>query len=46
MITHPGNNYFYVIESDNRVWGEDAAEKKLAELVRTYVVHCIASARN
>ena len=38
MITHPTNNYFYVIESDHRVWGEDAAEKKLAELVRTYGV--------
>jgi splicing factor 3B subunit 3 len=34
MITHPNNNYFYVIESDHRVWGEDVAEKKLAELVR------------
>jgi splicing factor 3B subunit 3 len=33
MITHPNNNYFYVIESDHRVWGDDAAEKKLAELV-------------
>ncbi|KAF9652978.1 hypothetical protein BDM02DRAFT_3160528 [Thelephora ganbajun] len=31
MITHPGNNYLYVIESDHRVWGEDAAVKKLAE---------------
>ena len=34
MITHPGNNYFYVIESDHRVLGEDAAATKLAELVR------------
>ena len=41
MITHPGNNYFYVIESDHRAWGEDAAEKKLAEMVRACGVLCL-----
>ena len=41
MITHPGNNYFYVIESDHRVWGEDAAEKKLTEIVRALGVLCL-----
>jgi len=41
MITHPSNNYFYVIESDHRVWGEGAAEKKLTEMVRACGVLCL-----
>lgn len=28
------NNYFYLIEGDHRVMGQDAVDKKLAELVR------------
>ncbi|KAK7473160.1 pre-mRNA-splicing factor rse1 [Stygiomarasmius scandens] len=32
FITHPSNNYFYLIEGDHRVLGDDAAAKKLAEL--------------
>lgn len=34
FITHPGNNYFYLIEGDHRVLGPDAAEKRLDDLVR------------
>lgn len=34
FITHPGNHYFYLIEGDHRVMGEDAASKKLDDLVR------------
>ena len=33
FITHPGNNYFYMIEGDHRAMGEDAASKRLNELV-------------
>jgi splicing factor 3B subunit 3 len=33
FTTHPGNTYFYIIESDHRVLGEVAAAKKLQELV-------------
>lgn len=35
FTTHPdpGNNYFYLIESDHRVLGEVAAGTKLQELV-------------
>ncbi len=33
FITHPNNSYFYIIESDHRVLGEDAAGKKVQELV-------------
>jgi len=33
FITHPTNNYFYMIEGDHRVMGEGAAQKKLQELV-------------
>ncbi|KAF5346737.1 hypothetical protein D9756_010409 [Leucocoprinus leucothites] len=32
FITHPSNNYFYLIEGDHRVMGQDAVDKKLAEL--------------
>ncbi|KAF8907837.1 CPSF A subunit region-domain-containing protein [Gymnopilus junonius] len=32
FITHPGNNYFYMIEADHRVMSEDATAKKLQEL--------------
>ncbi|THU96687.1 hypothetical protein K435DRAFT_891688 [Dendrothele bispora CBS 962.96] len=32
FITHPSNHYFYLIEGDHRVIGNDAAAKKLAEL--------------
>lgn len=35
FITHPTNNYFYMIESDHRVMGEAATAKKLQELVRS-----------
>ena len=34
FISHPTNQYFYMIEADHRVWGEEAADKKIAELVR------------
>ena len=33
FITHPTNNYFYMIEGDHRVMGEAATSKKLQELV-------------
>jgi len=36
FITHPTNNYFYMIEGDHRVLSEAATEKKLRELVCTY----------
>jgi splicing factor 3B subunit 3 len=36
FTTHPGNTYFYIIESDHRVLGEVAAAKKLQELVSLY----------
>ncbi|KAG6812703.1 pre-mRNA-splicing factor rse1 [Tricholoma furcatifolium] len=32
FITHPSNHYFYMIEGDHRVMGEDAANKRLNEL--------------
>ncbi|KAH9979031.1 mono-functional DNA-alkylating methyl methanesulfonate N-term-domain-containing protein [Lactifluus volemus] len=32
ITTHPGNSYFYIIESDHRVLGEDAAAKKVQQL--------------
>ncbi|KAK7053156.1 pre-mRNA-splicing factor rse1 [Paramarasmius palmivorus] len=32
FITHPTNHYFYLIEGDNRVLGEDIVAKRLAEL--------------
>ncbi|KAL9708619.1 pre-mRNA-splicing factor rse1 [Leucoagaricus gongylophorus] len=32
FITHPSNNYFYLIEGDHRVMGQGAVDKKLAEL--------------
>lgn len=32
FITHPHNEYFYIIEADHRTLGDDAAAKKLAEL--------------
>jgi|SRR6267154_598407 len=34
FTTHPGNSYFYLIESDHRVLGEVAAATKLQELVK------------
>ena len=33
MISHPSNGYFYIIEGDHRVMGEEAKQKKLEELV-------------
>lgn len=33
FITHPGNNYFYLIEGDHRTLGEEAASTKLDEFV-------------
>jgi splicing factor 3B subunit 3 len=35
FISHPTNGYFYLIESDHRVMGEDAVAQKLDGLVRT-----------
>ncbi|CAA7260734.1 unnamed protein product [Cyclocybe aegerita] len=32
FISHPNNRYFYVIESDHRVMGDEAAKKKIEEL--------------
>jgi splicing factor 3B subunit 3 len=32
FIPHPANRYFYLIEGDHRAYGEDAIEKKVAEL--------------
>ncbi|TFK67363.1 hypothetical protein BDN72DRAFT_798974 [Pluteus cervinus] len=32
FITHPSNNYFYLVEGDHRVTGEIAAKKKLDEM--------------
>ncbi|PBK73578.1 hypothetical protein ARMSODRAFT_952665 [Armillaria solidipes] len=32
FITHPHNEYFYIIEADHRTLGDDAVAKKLAEL--------------
>jgi hypothetical protein len=32
------NNYFYLIEGDHHVMGQDAVDKKLNELVR-FLVH-------
>jgi hypothetical protein len=36
FTTHPGNTYFYLIESDHRVLGEVASSNKLQELVSLY----------
>ena len=36
FITHPGNNYFYMIEGDHRVLSEDATAKKLQSLVCSF----------
>lgn len=33
FITHPENNYFYLIEGDHRVRGKVASEMRLRELV-------------
>ena len=33
MVTHPNNGYLYMIEGDHRVMGEEAATKKISELV-------------
>jgi len=34
FITHPGNQYFYMIEGDHRVMGREAANKCIDELRR------------
>ena len=34
FITHPTNQYFYMIEGDHRVMGQEAANKRIDELVR------------
>jgi len=39
FITHPTNHYFYMIEGDHRVWGEEAVNKKLQELVGILSLH-------
>lgn len=36
FITHPTNQYFYMIEGDHRVMGEGAASQKLQELVSSW----------
>jgi splicing factor 3B subunit 3 len=33
FITHPTNQYFYMIEGDHRVMGQEAANKRIDELV-------------
>ena len=33
FIRHPKERYFYLIEGDHRVYGEEAVNKKLQELV-------------
>jgi len=33
LISHPSLELFYTVESDHRVYSEDAKEKKLQELV-------------
>jgi splicing factor 3B subunit 3 len=33
FITHPNNNYFYLIEGDHRVLADEAATQKLNDLV-------------
>ena len=33
FITHPDNEFFYLIEGDHRVVGDAEAEKKINELV-------------
>lgn len=35
FITHPDpdNHFFYVIEGDHRVWGDEAAAQKIQEMV-------------
>lgn len=38
FITHPENNYFYMIEGDHRVMSEDATATKLQELVDKFIV--------
>lgn len=38
FTTHPGNSFFYLIESDHRVLGEVAATTKLQELVNQYCI--------
>jgi len=35
FITHPQNHYFYMIEGDHRVMGQEAANKRIDELVRS-----------
>lgn len=40
FIPHPSNHYLYMIEGDHRVHGDEAAAKKLDELVRFIVVSC------
>lgn len=36
FITHPNNGYFYLIEGDHRVIGEEAAKQQLDKLVRSH----------
>ena len=33
FISHPTNNYFYAIEADHRVFGDDTARQRVEELV-------------
>lgn len=38
FITHPQNNYFYMVESDHRVIGDQEAAKRLDELVSSLCI--------
>lgn len=33
FIPHPANHYFYMIEADHRVMGDEAAKKRIEDLV-------------
>lgn len=33
FIPHPANNFFYMIEADHRVMGDEAAQARIEELV-------------
>lgn len=39
FVTHPENNYFYLVEGDNRTLGEGAAQEKIQKLVRPSLIH-------
>ena len=43
FISHPTYPYFYMIESDHRVWGDEVAKQKVEELVRHTLQAFVAS---